>query len=69
MFKSILNLPSTISSNLAQIWRELRKVQWLTAKETAQYTLAVFVIVILLALIILGMDTVLVSIRNFLVTV
>lgn len=67
--KAILSLPSTTLTYLSKVVRELRKVEWLSAKEVALYTFAVVFITIVVGLYILGIDEILVTIRFFLFTI
>ncbi len=67
--KGIFTLPSDIISYLGKVVRELKKVEWISAKEVALYTFAVIFLTVLVGLFILGLDNIFVTIRTFLFTI
>jgi preprotein translocase SecE subunit len=62
--KKIKNLFKFITNPIRLIVRELKLVEWLTLKQTMNYTLFVLVISVFVGIIIVVFDTVFFNVRN-----
>jgi|GEM_PF-5634951 len=68
MFKVILNLPKNAIDYVKSTFAELRKIEWLKFNKVVRYTILVISVTIIVTLIIVGLDALFTTIRNWLLT-
>ena len=70
LLQTIFSLPANLFNYITKsVFGELRKVEWLSAGEVAQFTFAVVALTIITGLIIVGFDIMFVTIRNPIFTI
>ncbi len=64
--KLIWNLPRNTVQFLRSIWIELNQVEWLGFSDVAKNTIIVLIFVVLIVVVLMSMDSALVTVREFL---
>ncbi len=61
---NLINIPTKVINFLKEVKAEIKKVNWPTKKETAQYTLIIIFVSILIAIFLGGLDFLFTALLN-----